>query len=59
VGKIGETAMKAIVSVYLSFLVTLAVLVGAAALNAEPDRSHYAQNDWMAWPGAMRGIGHY
>jgi hypothetical protein len=51
--------MKAIVSFYLSFLVTLAVLVGAAALNAEPDRSHYAQNDWTAWPGAMRGIGHY
>lgn len=51
--------MKTIVSVYLSFLVTLAVLVGAAALYGEDDRNHYAQNDWTAWAGTMRGIGHY
>ena len=51
--------MKAIVSVYLSFLVTLAVLVGAAGFYAQPDRSYYAQNDWTASPGPMRGIGHY
>jgi len=51
--------MKAIVSVYLSFLFTLAVLVGAAGFYAQDNRGHYAQNDWTAWPGAMRGIGHY
>jgi len=51
--------MKAIVSVYLSFLITLAVLVGAAGFYAQADRSQYAQNDWTAWPVAMRGIGHY
>jgi len=51
--------MRAIVCVYLSFLVTLAVLVGAAGFYAQPDGSHYAQNDWTAGPVAMRGIGHY
>ena len=51
--------MKTILSVYLSFVVALAVLVGAAGFYAQPGRSHHAQNDWTAWPGAMRGIGHY
>ena len=35
--------MKAVVSLYLSFLVTLAVLVGAAGFYAQADRSDYAQ----------------
>jgi len=51
--------MKAIVSVYLSFVVALAVLVGAAGFYAQADRGQYAENDWMAAGGAMQGIGHY
>jgi hypothetical protein len=51
--------MKTILNVYLSFVVALAVLVGAAGFYAQGERSHYAQNDWTGWPAATRGIDHY
>jgi len=52
----------------LSALVAVSVIAGlagsASALDARSfyeqfDRSHYAKaDDWTAWGGAMRGIGH-
>jgi len=49
--------MKTILSGYLSFVVALAVLVGAAGFYAHADASPYVQDDWTAAGGAMRGIG--
>jgi len=47
-----------ILSVYLSFVVALAVLVvGAPGFYAQADGSPYVQDDWTAAGGAMRGIG--
>jgi len=46
-----------ILSVYLSFVVALAVLVGTAGFSAQADGRQYVQDDWTAAGGAMRGIG--
>jgi hypothetical protein len=46
-----------ILSVYLSFVVALAVVVGAPGFYAQADGSPYVQDDWTAAGGAMRGIG--
>jgi len=46
-----------ILSVYLSFVVALVVLDGAAGFYAQADAGPYMQDDWTAAGGAMRGIG--
>jgi hypothetical protein len=46
-----------ILSVYLSFVVAFAILVGAAGFYAPANGSPYVQDDWTATGGAMRGIG--
>jgi len=46
-----------ILSLYLSFVVALAVVDGAAGFYAQAGGSPYVQDDWTAAGGAMRGIG--
>ena len=50
--------MRAIMCVYLSFLVTLAVLVGAAGLYTQADRSYAVYelqpNDRVLWTFGTR-----